>query len=505
MRPLDTAAVGQDQHRTRRHATAPARPPAGPRRAGSAPAAGPRPVPDRPSPRSGPPRHGHPAAEAGKRVRHLQADRGRRPGSADGPALRPDRTANRWSRYGSWSSPAIGGTAARLPAAMTKRLAVMLRPSTDRVAGSRKRASPRSTVAPRARKRASESTGAISAMTPCTAARTLSQSIAGSVCDDAEPGGVADRAGGMRGREQRLARHAAAVEAVAAHAAALDQRHPGAELRRAGRDRQPGGARADDGEVKVRRQSRIRRYRVEPADHRRLRHRVCNAERNTQPAAAAPVHARTDAVPKASKAWRRGIAGNAAEARSPTIPPARTLRPALRILRRIADRPPPPAPPAPMSVQPCDPPPGAQPGTRHTSAAARRRSSTGSSDIAARPSSGSRIRGPNSTDRSGVRPCARTPPTSGADGTQDEAHRHDAHQRGRDEHGQPESRHRGGKIDDPERHQRHQPQRQQVAEPVARQARLKLRGNPRAMPLQRPAEGGPDGRAAGCSRRWWRR
>ena len=59
----------------------------------------------------------------------------------------------------------------------------------------------------------------------------------------AEPPCTARRLGGVRGGEQGLARHAAEVEAVAAHPVALDQRHAQAKLRGDRGDRETGGAR----------------------------------------------------------------------------------------------------------------------------------------------------------------------------------------------------------------------------------------------------------------------
>ena len=54
----------------------------------------------------------------------------------------------------------------------------------------------------------------------------------------------------LRGRDQRFRRHAAEVEAVAAHAALLDQHHRHAERGRRGGDRQAARARADDADVR---------------------------------------------------------------------------------------------------------------------------------------------------------------------------------------------------------------------------------------------------------------
>src|SRR5690606_32384963 len=61
-------------------------------------------------------------------------------------------------------------------------------------------------------------------------------------------------AAGMRmpGRgDQRLGRHAAMVQAIAAHQAAFDQHHAHAESRRARRGGQPGSAGADDAQVRI--------------------------------------------------------------------------------------------------------------------------------------------------------------------------------------------------------------------------------------------------------------
>ena len=67
-----------------------------------------------------------------------------------------------------------------------------------------------------------------------------------------EPAGLPPHHHRMRRRQHRLARHAAGVEAVAAHPVPLDQRDLDAELGGAGGDRQAGGAGADDNQVEVR-------------------------------------------------------------------------------------------------------------------------------------------------------------------------------------------------------------------------------------------------------------
>ena len=66
---------------------------------------------------------------------------------------------------------------------------------------------------------------------------------------DAEAAGVAHRLRGVARGDQRLGRHAAVVQAVAAHLGALDQDHARAELRGTGRHGQPRRAGADDAEI----------------------------------------------------------------------------------------------------------------------------------------------------------------------------------------------------------------------------------------------------------------
>ena len=87
---------------------------------------------------------------------------GRRPGSADDPGVPAE---SKMRGVGEVWDPRPGrGSAGRqavLPAAMTMRRAVSRLPSTVSASGATKRASPRSTVAPRARNRASESIGAM--------------------------------------------------------------------------------------------------------------------------------------------------------------------------------------------------------------------------------------------------------------------------------------------------------------------------------------------------------
>src|SRR3954453_24227864 len=56
---------------------------------------------------------------------------------------------------------------------------------------------------------------------------------------------------GFRRSEQGFRRHAAEIEAIAAHEAAFDQNRAGAHLRRSGSDREPGRARADDAKIRL--------------------------------------------------------------------------------------------------------------------------------------------------------------------------------------------------------------------------------------------------------------
>ena len=66
---------------------------------------------------------------------------------------------------------------------------------------------------------------------------------------DTEPAGAPRGLGGARGRDQRLRRHAADIEAIAAHPVALDQHHRGAHLGRAGGNAEPARAGSDDAEI----------------------------------------------------------------------------------------------------------------------------------------------------------------------------------------------------------------------------------------------------------------
>ena len=71
-------------------------------------------------------------------------------------------------------------------------------------------------------------------MTPCNMRPETVPVDHRRVRDDAEPRGITHYSGRMRRRQQRLARDAARVQAVAAHAVPLDQHHGRAKLRRSG-------------------------------------------------------------------------------------------------------------------------------------------------------------------------------------------------------------------------------------------------------------------------------
>jgi hypothetical protein len=71
----------------------------------------------------------------------------------------------------------------------------------------------------------------------------------GLVAVDAEAPTRSHRVRGVGRRDERLGRHAARVEAVAAHAPALDEHDARAHLRRSGGDRQAARAGSDDAKV----------------------------------------------------------------------------------------------------------------------------------------------------------------------------------------------------------------------------------------------------------------
>ena len=74
---------------------------------------------------------------------------------------------------------------------------------------------------------------------------------------DAERIGMAHEMGGLGRGDHRLRRHAAGVEAVPAHLAAFDQHHLAAKLGGTGGDAQAAGARADHADVAFQRRHRI--------------------------------------------------------------------------------------------------------------------------------------------------------------------------------------------------------------------------------------------------------
>ena len=108
------------------------------------------------------------------------------------------------------------------------------------------------TSTPMPRKRAAESFGAMRAMAPWTCARTPAQSISGGGRRMPKRAGAARLGRGVGGGEQRLRGHAAVVQAVAAHPAALDQRDLQPEPGGDGGHREPGRAGADHHHVEVR-------------------------------------------------------------------------------------------------------------------------------------------------------------------------------------------------------------------------------------------------------------
>ena len=153
-------------------------------------------------------------------------------------------------RYGSRSSPGIGGTAGREPVAITNRRG---RIST----------SPARTVRGLGEPRLGAQHGDAEPFEPL--GRIVGRDVGDHPLDAVADRGEIDLRRAHRstpscgaappqirepGRgEQRLRRHAAEIQAVAAHRAALDQHDLGAELRRAGGDRQPAGAGADDAQI----------------------------------------------------------------------------------------------------------------------------------------------------------------------------------------------------------------------------------------------------------------
>ena len=147
----------------------------------------------------------------------------------------------------------MGGSAARAPVAMTARLEAQRLVRRPRRCRARlKRASPRKTSTPsfssgsaaaeslalmRARRRRMRSITAAKSTVGVAAARTPKLAASATSRDDA------------RGADDALRRHAADVQAVAAHQVAFDQRDPRAQPGGAGGGHQAGGAGADHDQV----------------------------------------------------------------------------------------------------------------------------------------------------------------------------------------------------------------------------------------------------------------
>ena len=85
--------------------------------------------------------------------------------------------ASAWVKYPTSSRPGMGGTAARVPVAITNRRAVMRRPSTSTSCGETNLASPSTTSTPMPRKRSGSSCGAMRARTSRTLSSTAPASI----------------------------------------------------------------------------------------------------------------------------------------------------------------------------------------------------------------------------------------------------------------------------------------------------------------------------------------
>ena len=198
--------------------------------------------------------HRHLGAEPAERLRELEPDSAR---AEHDQMLRPLACVEDGlvgEDTGTASMPEIGGTAGCEPVAITKRRALISNltsssgPSTT-VRPSRNRASPSMTRTRRPVKRSLESFGAIASIDAVHMVVDLVELDAGLCRLDAERPAVAERLGALARGDHRLRRHAAGVEAFAAHAALLDQHDRHAERRRGGRDRQAGGACADDAKV----------------------------------------------------------------------------------------------------------------------------------------------------------------------------------------------------------------------------------------------------------------
>ena len=185
--------------------------------------------------------HGDVGAEAAKRLRQFEADRPApmtmrwRGQSARSNTVSWSDTACRQARDRRQCRRRAGGDdeAARLDGRRHRP-----RPC----AGSVNRAAPSMTRTPSPAKRSRESCGATASTTSRTCALTAAKSTPKRAALDAEA--RADRAASWRlgRREQRLGRHRAAVEALAAHAAFFDQHHRHAQGGGRRRGRKPARA-----------------------------------------------------------------------------------------------------------------------------------------------------------------------------------------------------------------------------------------------------------------------
>ena len=156
------------------------------------------------------------------------------------------------------ASPAIGGTTGRAPVAIMARLNLRVAPATVSVSRPVNRPSPRKTSTPSVAKAGGRVVGGECCPEPAHARHDRGEVDAGALGHaDAEVAGVAHVGRGARRAQQRLGRHAADVETVAAEALALDQCHPATEAGRAGGRDQPGGAGAEDHEVIAARGRRV--------------------------------------------------------------------------------------------------------------------------------------------------------------------------------------------------------------------------------------------------------
>ena len=128
---------------------------------------------------------------------------------------------------------------------MTNVFAVRRRPSTSNASGPTKRPSPKITSTPRPRKRSGLSLGSMPLITLGDALHHAGEIRLRRSGVERPPVGMSHLVGDARRLEQRLRRHAAVPEAVAAELVLLDERDLGAERRAAGGDDQSARAAAD--------------------------------------------------------------------------------------------------------------------------------------------------------------------------------------------------------------------------------------------------------------------